>query len=120
MRKFVKITNREVGSSELIFADGHVDALSYYRKKNDVAKSVVLEASDVYAYDFDKRYHVTKLSEIPDGAVFRKVITRTSEINAEWLIKKRTFANGMVECWVADDIETPAKYFKQSTKIVWR
>lgn len=118
MRKFYKVRNCQTGSSELVLADGHVDALSFYHKKNNVEKSVTLECSDYFAHILcDEKYFITKLSELPDGSIFYKVISRTSECAVTPYIKCTAKANGMVQCHTLYDENTPYSYFKGSIKV---
>ena len=113
MRKFYRVTNHETGSSELVLAEGHVDALSFYRKKNNIEKSVTLECADHYTQNDDgDRFMITKLSELPDNATFHRVLP--SGYSNVPFQKDSRMANGMVRCY-RTDIITEASYFKGST-----
>lgn len=118
MRKFYKVTNCETGSSELVLADGHVDALSFYRKKNNVERSVTLECADFFVKNTDgDRFMVTKLSELPDNAMFAKALPALGWCNTVKLYKISTQANGMVRCRYVDDTIRPDSFFKSSTYV---
>ena len=119
MRKFHKVTNCQTGSSELVLADGHTDALSFYRKKNNVERSVTLSVCDQYAYDLTDRFNTTKLSELPDGSYFYKVIKGTYECAYPMLQKSARMANGMVKCYDASDDNAATKYLKGSTMVAY-
>ena len=114
MRKFYKVTNCETGSSELVLADGHVDALSFYRKKNNDERLVVLECADVFVRNNDgERFMVTKLSELHDKMTFHKVVLgRVSEKSMQKICR---VANGMVKCRHLEDPGKPYSFFKGST-----
>jgi hypothetical protein len=113
MRKFFKVTNCRTGSSELVLADGHVDALSFYRKKNNVERSVILSCADHYTCNDDgDRFMITKLSELPDDATFHRVLP--SGCSNVPFRKDSRMANGMVQCY-RTDINAAASYFKGST-----
>lgn len=112
MRKFFKVTNCKTGSSELVLANGHVDALSFYRKRNCVEKSVVLECADFFVYNNDgDRFMVTKLSELPDNATFRRALPVIDWCGADQLYKVGRMANGMVRCRYVNDTIRPDSYF---------
>ena len=117
MRKFYRVTNCETGSSELVLANGHVDALSYYRKCNDVEKSSVLECADISVSIDNRRYMVTKLSELPDCALFYKVGNFSGTVDSVLMQKIETMANGMVRCRRFYDTVRPDSYVKSSTKV---
>ena len=124
MRKFYRVTNCETGSSEPVLANGHVDALSYYRKCNDVEKSVVLECADIisranmcYGPLSRGEYMITKLSELPDHSLFYKVGEFSGTYTPTLLQKIETMANGMVRCRRFYDTIRPDSYFKSSTKV---
>lgn len=117
MRKFYRVTNCETGSSEPVLANGHVDALSYYRKCNNVEKSVILGCADIFAYNDERRYAVTKLSELPDHSLFHKVGEFSGACGPILLQKVETMANGMVRCRRFYDTIRPDSYFKSSTKV---
>lgn len=115
MRKFFKVTNCKTGSSELVLADGHVDALSFYRKKNNVEKSVILECADFFVRNNDgDRFMVTKLSELPDNATFARALPALGWCNNTKLYKIRRQANGMVRCRYVMDTIRPDSFFKGS------
>lgn len=117
MRKFYRVTNCETGSSEPILANGHVDALSYYRKCNNVERSVILECADIFIRNDERRYMVTKLSELPDHSLFYKVGDFSGMITSVLMQKVETMANGMVRCRQFYDTIRPDSYFKSSTKV---
>lgn len=117
MRKFYRITNCDTGSSELVFANGHVDALSYYRKCNNVERSVTLECADIFTYNHERRYAVTKLSELPDHSLFYKVGEFSGAYGPVLLQKIEAMANGMIRCRRFYDTIRPDSYFKSSTKV---
>ena len=118
MRKFYKVRNCQTGSSELVLANGHVDALSFYRKKNNVEKSVTLECSDFFVRNNDGgRFMITKLSELPDGATFHKALDAFGWCCYTTIHKVANMANGMVHCTTTEDGEVKDRYFKGSTKV---
>lgn len=117
MRKFYRVTNCETGSSEPVLANGHVDAMSYYRKRNNVEKSVTLECADVFSYNDERRYAVTKLSELPDHSLFYKIGQFSGTYSPVLLQKIETMANGMVRCRMFYDTIRPDSYFKSSTRV---
>lgn len=117
LRKFYKVIDHETGSSELVLADGHVDALSFYRKKNNVEKSVILECADFFVYLSGERYFTTKLSELPDCDLFYKVNNRTNVVNPMLFVKFANTANNMVRCNRFYDMIRPYSYFKGSTMV---
>ena len=113
MRKFYRVTNCGTGSSELVLAEGHVDAVSFYRKKNNVERLVTLECADYYTQNDDGDWFmITKLSELPDDAIFHRVLpSGCSNVPFQ---KDSRMANGMVRCY-RTGIITGASYFKGST-----
>jgi heme oxygenase len=117
MRKFYCVTNCETGSSEPVLANGHVDAMSYYRKCNNVEKLVTLECTDIISYNDERRYAVTKLSELPDHSLFYKVGDFSGRVTSVLMQKIETMANGMVRCRMFYDTIRPDSYFKSSTKV---
>jgi hypothetical protein len=124
MRKFYRVTNCETGSSEPVLANGHVDALSYYRKRNNVERSVTLECADIisranicHGPNSDGEYMITKLSELPDHSLFYKVGDFSGAYSPVLLQKVETMANGMVRCRRFYDTIRPDSYFKSSTKV---
>ena len=118
LRKFYKVTNCETGSSELVLADGHVDALSFYRKKNNVEKSVILECADCFVYNNDgNRYAFTKLSELRDNDLFYKALPALGWCGNSPIFKICTKANDMVACRYLYDTIRPDSYFKGSTYV---
>lgn len=114
MRRFYRVTNCETGSSELVLANGHVDALSFYRKCNDDAKNANLQCDDVFVYICFGRYAFTKLSELPDYTIF---YLAKNGPDAVPIYKISTMANGMVRCRYVYDTIRPDSYFKSSTKV---
>lgn len=115
MRKFYNVTDCQTGSSELVLADGHVDALSFYRKKNNVEKSVILQCADFFVYNNDgDRFMVTKLSELPDNAMFAQALPTSGWCNTTKLYKINRQANGMVRCRYVMDTIRPDSFFKGS------
>lgn len=118
LRKFYKVTNCETGSSELVLADGHVDALSFYRKKNNVERSVTLECADFFVRNSDgDLFMVTKLSELPDNCEFAKALPALGWCNSVKLYKICDQANGMVRCRYVDDTIKPDSFFKGSVYV---
>lgn len=117
MRRFYKVTNCETGSSELVFADGHVDALSFYRKKNNVGRSIVISCEDKFVKNSLSRYQFTKLSEIPDGFIFYKALDALGWCTESPIVKISTNANGMVRCRYLEDTIRPDSFFKGSMKV---
>ena len=118
VRKFYRVTNCETGSSELVLADGHVDALSFYRKKNDVERSVILECTDLFVRNNDgERFMVTKLSELPDKAKFHKAFPALGTVGDKSIQKICRVANGMVKCRHLEDLGKPYSFFKGSTYV---
>ena len=115
LRKFFKVTNCETGSSELVLADGHVDALSFYRKRNNVERSVTLECADFFVRNNDgDRFMVTKLSELSDNAIFRKALPAIGWCNTACIYKVGRMANGVVRCRYVEDTIRPDSYFPGS------
>lgn len=118
MRKFYKVRNCQTGSSELVLANGHMDALSFYRKKNDVEKSVILECSDFFVRNkYGDRFMITKLSELPDGVTFHKALDALGWCSYITIRKVANMANNMVHCTTIEDGEVKDHYFKGSTKV---
>ena len=116
MRKFFKVTNCETGSSELVLADGHVDALSFFSKNRTYdERSVTLECADFFVRNNDgDRFMVTKLSELPDNAIFRKALPAIGGCNTSRIYKVGRMANGMVRCRYVEDTIRPDSYFPGS------
>ena len=118
MRKFYKVRNCQTDSSELVLANGHVDALSFYRKKNDVEKSITLECADFFVRNNDgDRFMITKLSELPDGVAFHKALDALGWCCYTTIHKVANMANGMVHCTTITDDGVKDHYFKGSTKV---
>lgn len=117
MRKYYRLTNCETGSSELVLADGHVDALSFYRKRKCDEKSVILQCADFFVCLYDERYFTTKLSELSDGDLFYKIDTRTNTVCPTLFVKFANTANNMVRCNHFYDMIRPYSYFKGSTMV---
>lgn len=118
MRKFYQVKNCETGSSELVLANCHVDALSFYRKKNKVERSVVLECSDLFVRDArGNRYQFTKLSELRDNDVFHKALPALGYCGDAPILKLHTNANNMVACKYLCKVDCPDSYFKSSTYV---
>jgi hypothetical protein len=112
MRKLIQITNCETGSSELVLANAFNDALSFYRKKKNNAE---LQVSMRYhlCYELTEPMYCTKLSELNDGDLFRKVIKGTNEVALPIYRKVYRLANGMTECETLSGSKTI--YLKGST-----
>lgn len=117
MRRFYLVTNHESHDSELVLADGHVDALSYYRRKHRLEPSTVLSCSDFGAYNNDERFPVTKLSELQDGSIFYKVDLSTGTCVGQPMWKLNRMANGKIRCRYLNDTIRPDSYFNGSTKV---
>lgn len=117
MRKYFKVTDCETGSSELVFADGHVDALSFFSKNLTDDEHRILQCADYFVSDGKTRYTVTKLSELPDHSVFYKVLEALGYHTGVPVIKIATMANGMVRCRYLYDTIRPDSFFKGSTKV---
>lgn len=117
LRKFYKVIDHETGSSELVFADGHVDALSFFGKNRTYDENHIIECSDVFVHNGDDRYQFTKLSELPDNSVFYKVLEALGYASNIPIIKVGNMANGMVRCRYLYDTIRPDSFFKGSTKV---
>lgn len=117
MRKFYKVTNCSTGDWSLVLADGRVDALSYYRKKNNVERSITLDCSDVFVHNGYKRYQVTKLSELHDNELFCKALPLLGICGNTPMFKLGRVANGMVRCMYLYDTIRPYSYLKGSTYV---
>lgn len=117
LRKFFKVTNHETGSSELVLADGHVDALSFFGKNRRCDENHIIECSDTFVYNGDDRYQFTKLSELPDNSVFYKVLEALGLASDVPLVKVSNTANGMVRCRHLYDTIRPDSFFRGSTKV---
>jgi hypothetical protein len=62
-------------------------------------------------------YRVTKLSKLPDGARFYKVIcTKNHVVNVPY-IKITSKANNIIQCSMLYDEARPYSYLKGSTKV---
>lgn len=118
MRKFYKVIDHEAGSSELVFADGHVDALSFFSKHlTDDEKYHTLECSDVFVRNGDNRYQFTKLSELPDASVFYQALDALGYSTKCPIVKVGNMANGMVRCRYLYDTIRPDSFFRGSTRV---
>lgn len=116
LRKFYKVIDHETGSSELVFADGHVDALSFFGKNRTYDENHIVECSDVFVRNGDNRYQFTKLSELPDNSVFYRVLEALGYACNTPIIKVGNMANGMVRCRYLYDTIRPDSFYKGSTK----
>lgn len=118
MRKFYKVINYETGSWELVLADKGLDALSFYRKKNNVERSVILACHDLFVYNNDgEQFTVTRLSELPNNVNFHKVFPVLGVVCDESMRKISRVANGVVKCRHLDDPGKPFSFLKGSTYV---
>lgn len=117
MRIFYLVTNHESHDCELVLADGHVDALSYYRKKHKLEPNTVLSCSDYRVTNGGERFPVTKLSELPENSLFYKVDTYRKEWVGSEMWRLNRMANGKVRCRYLNDTIRPDSYFNGSTKV---